>query len=759
MSTWLADEDNGPWLLILDNADDATVLLNPSISDTGKGAASVQRRLLGFLPRVQHGAVLITTRDQSCALRLNGYRGTPIEVLEMTLDESVELLRVFLPEADQEEASELVGELENLPLAISQAGAYIKEVWRFSIPKYLAIYRRSNEDRAALLNKDKEDLRRDGGVPNSVITSWELSFNQIRESSPDSADLLSLMSHFNRQAIPQFLIQGVVDEMSFEESINILLAFSLIKAEIRVDTFEMHRLVQIATQHWLRSEGYEQVWKERATERVAHQFPEPYGQTRHWPICEDLMSHADEVILYKHSAQDSALNCARIMSDTAWYILERKGDGVLAEQRSAHALQIQRQYLDCDSDIVLSTLNTLAAAQSENCKFKEALGLRESMLEQTLKKGGPEHIESLSAMHNLAQSHSILGHYEMAEDLLWRVLEARIRLLGPEDPHCLISGRELARVYLNLGKYEQAENLLTNSLEMCTRHYGFENQDTLVAMTQLSDTYLLQNILEEAEKIILQAIPFLTKIFGRSHARTLNARTILADVYYRQRKLDEAKEICLSCLNIAQIHPRSQNETISDLSNLLGLIHQDQGDFTDALRFLRRVVESKKERHGADHPDTLICVFNLALCYYDMGDKDCAIQLMTEVLEKQRQVLPAHHPDIIQSADWLADWKSEMGGYEGGETGEVGSEEWETEEDWSVEGEEEEERGEDYEVEQEESEDEEREEKQNTEEKSDQDGNHDEVRDKEESERDDFIRHQLAKVQISSPASQDAESR
>lgn len=756
MSTWLANEDSGPWLLILDNADDATVLLNPSVSDTGNGAASVQRRLLGFLPRVQHGAILITTRDQSCALSLNGYRGTPIEVLEMTLDESVELLRVFLPEADQEEASELVGELENLPLAISQAGAYIKEVWRFSIPKYLAIYRRSNEDRAALLNKDKEDLRRDGGVPNSVITSWELSFNQIRGNSPDSADLLSLMSYFNRQAIPQFLIQGDVDELSFEESINVLLTFSLIRAEIREGTFEMHRLVQIAMQHWLRTEGDEQLWKERAIERVAHHFPWN-DQKQNWAICEDLMSHADEVILDMHSSQGSALNCARILNHTAWYICERKGDGVLAEERSAHALQIQRQYLDCDSDIVLNTLNTLTAAQSENGKFKEALGLQESILEQKLKKGGPEHIESLTAMHNLAQSHGILGHYEMAEDLLWRVLEAKRRLLGPEDLRCLISGRELARVYLNLGKYEQAENLLTNSLEMYTRLYGFENRETLITMSDLSHAYLLQKTFKEAEKLILQAIPLLTKIFGRSHSRTLDARRILADVYYSQGKLDEAKEICLSCLNIAQIHPRSQN--VSTLSNLLGLIHRDQGDFTAALRLLRRAVESGKEHNGADHPETLICVSNLAVCYYDMGDQDHAIRLMTEVLEKQRQVLPAHHPHIIQSADWLADRKSEMGGYEGGETGEVGSEEWETEEDWSVEGEEEEERGEDYEVEQEESEDEEREEKQNTEEKSDQDGNHDEVRDEEESERDDFIRDQLAKVQSSSLASQDAESR
>lgn len=744
VSTWLADESNGPWLLILDNADDATVLLNPSTSDTRSGVASVQCRLLDFLPRVQHGALLITTRDQSCALSLNGYRGTPIEVLEMTLDESVELLRVFLPEADQEEASELVGELENLPLAISQAGAYIKEVGRFSVPKYLAIYRRSNEDRAALLNKNKEDLRRDGGVPNSVITSWELSFNQILVKSPDSADLLSLMSYFNRQAIPQFLIQGDFDEMSFEESINVLVAFSLIKAEIRVDNFEMHRLVQIAMQHWLRGGGYEQLWKERAIERVARQFPNTYGQIQHWPICEDLMPHADEMILYTPSSQDSALNCASILDRTAWYIYERIGDNVLAEQRSTHAIQIERQYFDSDSDIVLSSLTTLAAVQCGLGKFEEALGLQESILEQKLKKGGPEHRESLTAMHNLAQSHFHLGHYEKAEDLMKRAVEARRRLLGPEDRGSLNSGSLLASVYLGLGKYEEAENLLTNSLEICTRRHGFEHQDTLITMSNLCDAYLQQNKIDEAEELSAKAIPLFTKIFGPSHWRTLSARRNLAEVYYRQRKLDEAKEICLSCLDIAQTHSHSQDEKILHLGVLLGLIHKDQGNFTDALRLLKGTVESGTKILGADHPDTLIYMFNLAFCYHDMGDKDHAIRLMTEVLEKQREVLPANHPDTIDSAEWLANWKAEASEDEGGETGEEESEDWEPEKGGS---------------EDDGTREEEHEEEQNVKEESDQDGYHDEVREEGKSEKDDFIRDQFVKVQISSPASQDAESR
>lgn len=744
MSTWLADEGNGPWLLILDNADDATVLLSPSISGTRSGTASVQRRLLDFLPRVQHGAVLITTRDQSCALSLNGYRGTPIEVLEMTLDESVELLRVFLPEADQEEASELVGELENLPLAITQAGAYIKGVRRFSVPKYLAMYRRSNEDKAALLSKNKDDLRRDGTVPNAVITSWELSFNQIRENSPSSADLLSLMSYFNRQAIPQFLIQEDVDEMSFEERVNVLLTFSLIKAEIREDTFEMHRLVQIAMQHWLRSEGYEQRWKESAIERVAHQFPYVYGQAQHWPLCEDLMPHANEVILYTPSSQESALNCANILHHTAWYILARKGDGVLAEQRSADALQIQRQYLDGDSDMVLTTLATLAEAQCDLGKLKEALGLQESILEQRLKKRGLEDEGSLVAMHNLALSHSDLGHYEKAEELLKRVVEARRRLPSPADGEFLTSESALASVYLHLGKYEEAENLFTNILEMFTRRYGFENQNTIIAMTHLSDAYISQNKIEEAEKLIGKTIPLVTKIFGPNHWRTLNARKILVEIYHKQRKLDEAKEICLSCLNIAQPHHHPPNETTLNWSNLLGLIHREQGDFNHALKLLKRTVESSKEFVGPDHPETLSRMFNLALCYYDTGDKDHAIPLMTGVLEKRREVLPANHPYTIASANWLAYWKSEAGEDEGGESWEEGSEEWETEEGGS---------------EDDGSEEEEHEKEQNVEEKSDQDGNHDEVREEGKSERDEVIRDQLAKVQISSPASQDAESR
>ena len=652
VSKWLADEDNGPWLLILDNADDANLLLGPPKSD------AAQCCLIDFLPRVQHGAVLITTRDRGCALHLTGYRGTPIEVPSMSLDESVELLRNLLPEAVQAEASELVEELEKMPLSISQASAYIKEVPRVTIPKYLAIFRRSNEDKVALLNKNKEDLRRDGEVPNAVITSWELSFNQLRETSPGSADLLSLMSCFNRQAIPQCLVQRDDDEVSFEEDINPLISFSLIRAEIREDTFEMHRLVQVATQHWLCSKGYDQLWKARAVERVAHQFP-MNNRGQHWPVCEALMSHADEVIAHITGSKESELNRADLLNNTARYLVHRHGRAELAEQRSTDALQIRRKYFNDDSAEILQSLATSAAAQSELLKYEDAKGLREIVLKQTLKIWGPEHRESLAAMQGLAHSHYWLGNYEKAEDLLKRVVEVREKTLAQEDPDLLGSRNALASIYIDLGKYEEAEKVSVEILEVYTRRHGLQHPEALYAMRNLSEAYLRQGKPEEAETLITQLVPLSNKVFDPTHWWTLDARGTLAEIYRRQGKLDEAKEICLLCLEIAQNPYGPQHETTLGIKHVLGLNYSNQGEFIDALRLLKDTADNSTERLGSDHPNTLVSMQSLANCYHDMGDKYHAIHLLAEVLEKQKRVLPANHPDTTWSAKQLAFWKSE----------------------------------------------------------------------------------------------------
>ena len=672
MSDWLADKENGPWLLILDNADDETVLLDSPKIDPLVGVKLVSRRLLDYVPRGGHGTVLMTTRDRNCALKITDFRGTPTEVTYMTLDESVDLLRKKLPRALQEEASELVKELGNVPLAISQASAYIRMVPPFSILSYLETFRRSDENQAVLLKEDEGDLRRDPGVPNAVITSWELSFYQIREKTPRSAGLLSLMSYLNRQAIPQFLMRGDIDEILFHKDLAPLLSFSLVRAEIGENIFEMHRLVQTAMRHWLQSEGYDQLWKERAIERVASQFPRPVGQEGRWPLCEVLMPHADEVLPYVKSPKEMGVRHAHLLNSTAWYLSQRRGNYGLAKGRSTLALQIFERHFDDDADEVLSASATLAYAKAGLGQLDKARDLRESILKHRQENLGPDDAKTLVAMHNLAISYQKLSLYEKAEKLMDHVVEMTERTSGTEDADFLSSAILLASLQNMMGRYEEAEKRSARVLETSSRCLGIENRTTLDAVYYLSQALIRQHKYREAESRIVPAIPIFDKVFGPSHSNTLNCRLILAESYRIQGKLNGAEKICISCFETAkEVHGLRDRTTLYIMSHL-ARVYRAQGNFGVELGLLESASESTKVVHGPDHPDTLTYMNNLAYCHYDLGNKDDAIQLMSEVLDKQRVVLPADHPDTISSTNVLADWKAE----------EDRVEEWETEEEW-----------------------------------------------------------------------------
>lgn len=66
---------------------------------------------------------------------------------------------------------DLVNALEYMPLAISQAGAYIQQrALQTSISKYLKEFRRSERRKLSFLNRDEHSLRRNRNASNSVIT-------------------------------------------------------------------------------------------------------------------------------------------------------------------------------------------------------------------------------------------------------------------------------------------------------------------------------------------------------------------------------------------------------------------------------------------------------------------------------------------------------------------------------------------------------------------------------------------------------------
>jgi hypothetical protein len=152
--------------MIIDNADDPSVFFNLSqVRPTSKHSSSAlgAQPLSNFIPQSQNGSILITSRSRDMAFRLTGSQKDIIGVAPMGEGHALTLLYKKL-EADTVEgdAVELVGSLDYMPLAITQAAAYISQrAPRYTISRYLRDLRIGNKGRASLLEKDVGDNRRD----------------------------------------------------------------------------------------------------------------------------------------------------------------------------------------------------------------------------------------------------------------------------------------------------------------------------------------------------------------------------------------------------------------------------------------------------------------------------------------------------------------------------------------------------------------------------------------------------------------------
>ncbi|KAK2474440.1 hypothetical protein H9L39_14400 [Fusarium oxysporum f. sp. albedinis] len=240
---WLEAKFHRPWLMVVDNADDLGLFY---------GTSGLSR----YLPTCAQGQLLITTRNKQVAIRATKGRYC-IEVPRMTESEAQELLGEHLGflRPDFADLSTLVLKLEYLPLILVQAASFIKEN-SISISEYLNLLE-TDENLIQLLDEDFETDGRDPDSLQAVTKTWTISFRQIRRQNELAGDLLSLMSMFDHQNIPEeFLVTYLSLTYGDERTLERLRAIGLLKAFSFVSSGEdnsisMHRLIQLAMRRWL----------------------------------------------------------------------------------------------------------------------------------------------------------------------------------------------------------------------------------------------------------------------------------------------------------------------------------------------------------------------------------------------------------------------------------------------------------------------------------------------------------------------------
>jgi len=249
VKTFLSRESSGRWLLIIDNADDIEMVYgraNESSESSGSPA------LADYLPLSRKGSILFTTRNYKAAVKQA--QVNVIIVKEMDEGDSQELLQTSLLDksliGDGNDVVKLLNNLTRLPLAIKQAAAYMNEN-SMSVSDYLGLYEANDENLIHLLSVEFEDQGRYREVKNPIASTWLISFSQISSRDPLAKQYLCFMSCIAQQDIPRSLLPLATSLKEFE-AIGTLIAYAFITKREGQDSYDIHRLVQIAVRNWLK---------------------------------------------------------------------------------------------------------------------------------------------------------------------------------------------------------------------------------------------------------------------------------------------------------------------------------------------------------------------------------------------------------------------------------------------------------------------------------------------------------------------------
>ncbi|KAF2139228.1 uncharacterized protein K452DRAFT_337374 [Aplosporella prunicola CBS 121167] len=309
---WLSEKSAPQHLIVFDNVDDVEELPQPSSTNAITG---VNRDF--FIPRSENGKFLITTRDRRIGKTLlNGEE--PVKVLPFSPEDSRNLMQSRITFLDKEKSGyldDLIGELDYLPLAITQAAAFINEN-DITVEEYLQAFRNDDLDRQVLLSQELDDLRRSGDTPNAVFRSLKLSFDQIARQMRKAADMLSLMAVLDRQGIPKLILRTYSSSnVEYIKSTGTLMAFSLITKEKGGNSFKMHRLVKVCMQHWLELRNESQRWQSFVIKILAGVFPRPnFESFETREVCETLYPHVQASLQYSNMSGKVELMQAHLFS-------------------------------------------------------------------------------------------------------------------------------------------------------------------------------------------------------------------------------------------------------------------------------------------------------------------------------------------------------------------------------------------------------------------------------------------------------------
>ncbi|KZZ87794.1 Tetratricopeptide-like helical [Moelleriella libera RCEF 2490] len=482
--------------------------------------------------------------------------------------EALELLLTGLCESqtsNPDDAQRLLDLLAYLPLAIKQASAYMAKE-QVSISTYLEDFEAGQDNILELLNEDFSDPHRYIGVQNPVAKTWLISFQHIAKRSPLAAEYLKFMSFLAAKDIPEFLLPPA-RTMEIRKAVGTLKGYAFITQLAGQESFDMHRLVRLATQMWLKKNGQLEKYAKSATQRLDEKFPYPIIDNKDmWTKC---LPHVQAALEFRvpNTIPESKLSFKVALC--LMFLGHCRG----AENQARIAVESCERLLGKESPDTILSLHVLEKTLSSQGKFQETERIQRHSVKIRERVEGPGSPNTILSTIFLAETLRHQWKHRAAEELERRTVEVSDRFMGPRHPITLLSMRGLATALFHQGKFAEAEKMYREMLMIQELEQGPEHPFTLLGVENLAIALCRQGKYTEAEQMYRKTLKIHEREKGPEHPFTFLSIQGLASALHRQEKFAEAEQMYRKTFEIQKrVQGPDHPHTLSSLRGLAAVL-------------------------------------------------------------------------------------------------------------------------------------------------------------------------------------------
>jgi tetratricopeptide (TPR) repeat protein len=608
----LSDESSGPWLIIIDNADDADVLFGNSQHGSHRDP------LINFVPQSRNGSVIFTTRTRGVALKIAELSLISLGGLERV--DAIGLLEErLLPEhrhqlTNTATVNTFLETLSFHALAVVQAIAFMSSN-HVTLSEYVAIYKNNESDAVDLLSEQFEDDTRYRETNNAVATTWYISLEQIQQQDPNAAEYLFFMACVGSNDISTLMLPPACKKTEFIKALGTLQAYAFITERQR-DTqdlqkaskaFDVHPLVHIVIRNWLKAKDQ---WIPRVAAALKRMVKiTPYGELCTRDIWTKYLHHA----VYVTNIPE---------------VLEMEERAMLLERIGA-----------CERE-----LGRYSAAERT---YREAFKQRSRTL-------GENHPDSLRARGNIGLALGFQGKWTEAEKMHREVTTMMTEMLGENHPDTITSREYIALALLGRGKHTEAAELYREQLPSTIEMMGAKHHDTLSVMYNYGVTLRKMGQDAEASRMLQEALELCTEVLGEEDVLTLSCLSSWGTLLHQQGKFADAERVHREALRKRKNSLGSEHPDIVRSMVQLAMALEAQDEYTEAEQLLRDAYEAGKTIFGPKSPAVTFAINALALMLRGQGNYDEAEHLVREVLAIREESLGVDHAETAMSMVSLA---------------------------------------------------------------------------------------------------------